>query len=72
MQKPAEQTTVKLRAARLEKALRDRSPDQRAAMRGALGDAAGLCDALAREIEASNTYGRGKITKIGQELGASF
>ncbi len=46
------------------------SPEQRVAMRGALGDAAGLCDAMAREIALSNSYGRGKVTKIGQELAA--
>lgn len=43
--------------------------EHRAAMRGALGDAAGLCDALARDIAAENSS-RGRVTKRGQQLEA--
>lgn len=48
------------------------SRPERAAMRCALGDAAGLCDALARAIEADNkgNHGKGAITKQGQDRAA--
>jgi len=46
-----------------------RTREHRAAMRGALGDAAVLCDALARDIAAENSS-RGRQTKRGQQLEA--
>lgn len=45
--------------------------EQRVAMRAALGDAAGLCDALASELVAQNTR-RGRITKRVAEMAADF
>jgi hypothetical protein len=43
---------------------------ERVAMRGALGDAAAICDALARDIEASNPRNRkrGTVTVMGAQL----
>lgn len=43
---------------------------ERAAMRSAFGDAAALCDALAREIAAENRgrKGKGAVTKLGLKL----
>jgi hypothetical protein len=38
-------------------------------MRGALGDAAALCDALARDIATENSP-RGRVTKLGRKLEA--
>jgi hypothetical protein len=44
-----------------------RSVEQRAAMRGALSDAAHLCGAIAKEIEAANPgRGKGSVSSIGQ------
>jgi hypothetical protein len=41
--------------------------EQRVAMRGALSDAAHLCDALAKQIEASNPgRGKGKVSSLGR------
>lgn len=44
--------------------------NERAAMRGALGDAAALCDALATQIGHDNRA-RGRITKQGLALAAA-
>lgn len=41
-----------------------REPNERAAMRGALGDAAALCDAIAIDIGNQNRV-RGRITNKG-------
>lgn len=43
---------------------------ERAALRCALGDAAALCDGLAREIAAENRGrgGKGAVTKVGLKL----
>lgn len=45
---------------------------ERAALRCALGDAAALCDGLAREIAAENRGrgGKGAVTKLGLKLEA--
>lgn len=45
---------------------------ERAAMRSAFGDAAALCDGLAREIAAANRgrNGKGAVTKLGLQLEA--
>jgi hypothetical protein len=37
-------------------------------MRDALYNAAALCDAIAREIAAANTYGRGRVTRSGRQM----
>lgn len=47
------------------------TPDMRAAMRGALGDAAALCDALGSELIAQNTRG-GRVNKRTAEMAAAF
>lgn len=47
------------------------TPDMRAAMRGALGDAAALCDALGSELIAQNTR-RGRVNKRTAEMAAAF
>jgi hypothetical protein len=49
-----------------------RTPGERAALRCALGDAAALCDGLARQIAAENRGrgGKGAVTKRGLELEA--
>jgi len=49
-----------------------KTPRERAALRCALGDAAALCDGLAREIAAENKGrgGKGAVTKRGLELEA--
>lgn len=44
-----------------------RKPNERAAMRGALGDAAALCDAIAADI-GNQHRSKGRVTKRGQEL----
>jgi hypothetical protein len=46
------------------------SRPERVAVRGALGDAAALCDALARDIEANNPRNRkkGTVTVRGAQL----
>ena len=41
---------------------------ERAAMRCGLGDAAALCDAIARDLLAENGLSRGQSTKLGQQL----
>jgi hypothetical protein len=46
-----------------------RDPMQRGSMRGGMGDAAALCDAIARQIVIEHTYG-GRVTKVGRELEA--
>jgi hypothetical protein len=45
---------------------------ERAALRCALGDAAALCDGIAREIAAENRgrKGKGSVTKLGLQLEA--
>lgn len=47
-----------------------KTPDERAAMRGALGDAAALCDALATQIGHEHRS-RGVIKKQGLALAAA-
>lgn len=49
-----------------------RQPSERAAMRGALSDAASLLDALSRDVAAENRGygGKGPVTKRGLELEA--
>lgn len=49
-----------------------KEPDERAAMRGGMADAAALCDALVELILAENRGrgGKGPTTKHGQELAA--
>lgn len=46
------------------------SHNERAAMRCALGDAAALCDSLAKEVAHTNRgrRGRGPVTKQGEQL----
>lgn len=44
---------------------------ERAAMRAALGDAAGICDVLASELIAQNTR-RGRITRRVAAMAANF
>ncbi len=48
------------------------SRTERAALRSALGDAAGLCDWIARDIvqEHRGNHGKGATTKRGRELEA--
>jgi hypothetical protein len=48
------------------------SREERVALRCALGDAAALCDALARDIAAENRGhgGKGPVTKLGLQLEA--
>lgn len=45
---------------------------ERAALRCALGDAAGICDAMAREIETTHRTrnGKGPVSANGQNLAA--
>ncbi len=43
-------------------------PNERAAMRGALLDAAALCDAMARRIQDGNRVRGGRVSRIGQDL----
>lgn len=49
-----------------------RTPEERAALRCALSDAASLCDTLTKDIAAENrgNHGRGATTKRGRELAA--
>jgi hypothetical protein len=49
-----------------------RTRGERAAMRCVIGDAAGLCDAIARAIEIENkgNHGKGATTKRGREMAA--
>lgn len=49
-----------------------RSDEERAAMRGALGDAAGLCDALSEMAKRQNTYSGGRVTQGGQVIADTF
>ena len=61
------------RARMLDVAMRCyQSRDERAAMRGALGDGAGLCDAIVHDILAEHRgrSGKGPPTKQGRELAA--
>lgn len=45
-------------------------PGERAALRSAMGDAAALCDAIARDVAAENRgrNGKGSVTKLGLQL----
>ena len=45
--------------------------ERRVALRAAIGTSAGLCDALAKEIEAQNQY-HGRIPKNVQQIAAAF
>ncbi len=49
-----------------------KAPNERAAIRCALGDAAALCDWLVKGIKAENRghKGKGAVTKRGHELAA--
>jgi hypothetical protein len=44
-------------------------PSERAALRCAMGDAAALCDAIARRVLEANCT-RGRVTNVGQALAA--
>lgn len=48
------------------------TPDGRAALRGALGTAAALCDKMASEVLAQNTKGRRRPNKEIQLTSAAF